>query len=190
MTVILAPPTDDFLKCMPFMLVQECPYPGDWTNAKNFSDDAHDPGGKTMCGIIQREYDTYRKQKGLPTQDVRKITEEEGYDIYRHSYWQPHCPSLPAGLDLCLFDANVNEASTEGTKILQVALGIHEDGEWGPKTDAAVKAIDDVHSVIELFTARRKIVYRESKGYQYFGKDWIRRATEIGAQALKMSSPS
>ena len=72
------------------MLAQECPYPGDWINPKNFSNDAHDPGGKTMCGIIQREYDTYRKMKGLPTQDVRKITQEEGYDIYRNSYWLPH----------------------------------------------------------------------------------------------------
>ena len=180
---------DDFLKCLPFMLAQECPYPAQWSNPKNFSDDAHDPGGKTMCGIIQREYDTYRKANKLPTQDVRKISEQEGRDIYRHSYWLPHCPSLPAGLDLCVFDSSVNEAPTEATKILQVALGIHSDGDWGPQTSAAVEAIakDDVKHVIDLFTARRKVVYRESKGFVYFKTDWMRRATEIGAEALKMA---
>lgn len=180
---------DNMPKCLPFVLAQECPYPAQWSNPKNFSDDAHDPGGKTMCGIIQREYDTYRKANKLPTQDVRKINEHEGLDIYRHSYWMPHCPSLPAGLDLCLFDSNVNEAPTEAIKILQVALGIHSDGDWGPQTDAAVKAItaDDVKHVIDLFTARRKVVYRESRGYAYFKTDWMRRATEIGAEALKMA---
>ena len=177
-----------FRACMPFTLAQECPHPADWSNPKNFSDDPHDPGGKTMCGITQREYDHYRKSRGLPVQDVRKIGAAEGEDIYDKSYWLPDCPLLPAGLDLCLFDAAVNEGPLQAIKILQAALGIAADGEWGPRTDAAVKTIGDVAGVIKAFTARRSAVYRETRGFQYFGTDWLRRAQEIGGESLKMAA--
>lgn len=182
-------PTDllRFKACLPFTLAQECPHPADWSNPKNLSNDAHDPGGKTMCGITQREYDHYRKSRGLPVQDVRKISAAEGEDIYDKSYWLPDCPLLPVGLDLCLFDAAVNEGPFQAIKILQAALGIAVDGEWGPKTDAAVKAMADVRAVIRAFTARRSAVYRATRRFHYFGTDWLRRAQEIGAEALKMT---
>ena len=76
-----------FNKCWPFVLIEECPFPNDWSNPKNFSNDRFDPGGKTMCGIIQREYDQYRKHHGLLVQDVRKISKDEGTDIYLNIYY-------------------------------------------------------------------------------------------------------
>lgn len=176
-----------FLACLPFTLRQECPHPSDWSNRANFSNDAHDPGGKTMCGIIQREYDAYRKSHGLPTQDVRNLTMDEGHDIYFNSYWLPHCPTLAPGLDLVLFDANVNEGSTEGTKIMQAALSCANDGDWGPATAQAVTAANPLQA-IKAFTARRQTVYRMMNGFQYFGTDWIRRSQEIGAQATIMAA--
>ncbi|WP_346656139.1 glycosyl hydrolase 108 family protein [Bradyrhizobium sp. dw_78] len=45
-----------FAICLPFTLKQE----------GGNSDDPHDPGGRTHKGIIQREYDKYRRSKGLP----------------------------------------------------------------------------------------------------------------------------
>lgn len=178
---------DRFPICLPQVLAQECPHPNDWANPKNFSDDAHDPGGKTMCGITQREYDMYRRHAMLPTQDVRRITETEGLDIYHGTYWFPHAPQLPIGLDLCFLDSAVNEGTTEAVRILQVALGLVNDGDWGSRTAAAVISITDVQHAINSFTARRKDVYRGSRGFQYFGSDWIQRATEIGFAALKMA---
>lgn len=177
--------SDRFLICLPFTLAQECPHPEQWSNPKNFSNDQHDPGGKTMCGIIQREYDLYRKSKKLPTQDVRKLTQIEGQEIYQHGYWLPHCPNLPIGLDLCYFDAAVNMGTTEATKVLQAALGANNDGDWGPETDKVVAAVTPM-AAIKAFTARRLTVYHMMTGYRYFGADWTRRANEIGAEALKM----
>lgn len=179
---------DRFYTCLPFTLAQEAPDSSDWSNLKNFSDDAHDPGGETMNGIIQREYDTFRKSEGLPTQDVRKITQDEGDTIYEDSYWLPYCPKLPAGLDLSFFDSAVNEGTTEAVKILQFSLGVASDGDWGPLTDAGVTAIKDVPAAIKAFTARREAVYRLFNGFQYFGTDWERRSAEIGAEALKMAA--
>ena len=51
-----------FLACLPFTLKEEGGY----------SNDAHDPGGKTMEGIIQREYDRYRSSQKRDLVGVRK----------------------------------------------------------------------------------------------------------------------
>ncbi len=177
-----------FLACWPDVLAQECPFPNDWTNPKNFSNDPHDPGGKTMDGIIQTEYTAYCTKHDLPQMNVRNITQAQGQDIYVSNFWLPHCPDLSVGLDLEFFDANVNEGSKEAIRILQVALGINNDGIWGPQTEAAIAAITNINNVIVQFTHRRKIVYTETSGFQYFGTDWIRRATEIGNQALDMAA--
>lgn len=175
-----------FLSCLPYTLAQEAPFPKDWNNFKNFSDDAHDPGGKTFMGITQREYDAWRNHEGLPTQDVRKLPQDEGEEIYETNYWLPYCPKLPVGLDMAFFDAAVNEGVTEAVKILQFSLGLNNDGDWGPKTDSAMAGIADTGAAIRAFTARRIAVYKQMKGFQYFGSDWVRRATQIGATALTM----
>lgn len=182
---------DRFDICLPFTLAQECPLPRDWNNSRNFSNDAHDPGGETMCGITQREYDAWRKVRGELTRDVRELTQDEGDAIYRQSYWMTRCPMLPAGLDLAHFDASVNEGCTEATRIMQHTLGnLAVDGLWGPRTQARVAGIQagDVLSVIHAHTARRKAVYQMMPGFKYFGRGWLRRADEIGAQALKMAA--
>lgn len=179
---------DRFDLCLPYVLAQECPHPADWSNPANFSNDAHDPGGKTMCGIIQREYDIHRKACGLPCQDVRQMTEGEGHQIYHDSYWLPHCPVLPRGLDLSFFDESVNAGTYEATKILQSVLGLDNDGIWGPKTAKAVSEIDVAQIIINAFMLRRIVVYGLMPGFPYFGEGWTRRARVIGEQSLKMAA--
>lgn len=194
---------DQFLLVLPWTLVQEG-RPGTkasdwvnpdgtinetcWDNPENFSNDRHDPGGKTFCGIIQREYDLWRKGHGLPVQDVRNLKAEEGVAIYQISYWLPHAPSLPPGLNLGFFDEAVNTGPFEAIKVLQSALGVDSDGIWGPQTSAAVTlAADKLEDSIKAFVARRAAVYREMRGFEYFGKDWLNRTNEIGSQMLVMA---
>jgi lysozyme family protein len=179
-------PSPRFEDCLPDTLNQECPDPNDWSNPANFSDDPHDPGGPTMCGITQSEYDTYRRSLGEPTQSVKLISQAEGQAIYQTSYWQPHCPQLAAGLDLSFFDSSVNMGPEQAIRILQSALNIDVDGIWGPQTAGAVAGIAAVKTVIEAFTAQREAVYRTFSTFQYFGTDWIRRATEIGNASVQM----
>lgn len=179
--------TDRFPICFPFVLVQECPEPNDWSNAKNFTDEKGDPGRGTMCGITQAVYNAYRKSHGQTIQSVRYCTEVEGNDIYRTLYWQPHACLMKAGLDLQMFDATVNMGQGEAVKILQVILDITEDGIWGPETALAVKGIINVPRTISNFTRRRKVAYRMMPDYKLFGTDWERRATQIGSEALKMA---
>jgi lysozyme family protein len=178
--------SDRFEICWPYTLAQECPFPKDWSNPKNFSNDKHDPGGETMNGIIQREYDTYRHLKGLEPQDVRNITRAEGEEIYR-GYWK-HCELLPPGLDMTFFDTAVNMGRTRATKILQFVLGIPYDGLWGPQTAKAVAAITDVVSVIDKYTEHREATYKILNGWQYFGKGWTARDVKIGKISDSMAA--
>lgn len=180
--------TDRFDVCWPFTLAQECPLPSDWSNPHNFSNDAHDPGGETMCGIIQREYDAYRKHKGLPVQDVRHLTRDEGHDIYYNSYWLPECPKLVPGVDMVFFDEAVNAGPSAAIKMLQRALGISVDGIWGDETEKAAMAISNSSAVVKAFTAAREAYYRALSGFRYFGHGWINRSETIEAIALKMAN--
>jgi len=180
-----------FAACLPLILRQEQKVFGDWSNPKNFDNDRHDPGGKTMNGIIQREYDTYRKAKGETPRDVRKITQDEGTEIYYRGYWIPYCDWIPPGLDLSFFNASVNAGTHEAIKVLQGALEIPVDGEWGPQTEGAMKNLGNTNSeqisaVIARFAERMEAFYRSLNTFQYFGANWIRRTVTIQAQSRNM----
>ena len=177
---------DRFDLCWPFVLKEECPFPNDWSNPRNFSNDRHDKGGATMCGIIQREYDHFRKVQGEHTQPVQYLTREEGRMIYRNWYWLPHCPELPPGLDLSFFDAAVNEGSTEAVKILQHSLGVAVDGIWGPVTVAAVARASPAAAVTSFAEWREKI-YLEMHDFQYFGVGWTHRTSRIKLASEEMA---
>jgi lysozyme family protein len=170
-----------FEACLPYTLVQEGGY----------SNDAHDPGGMTMMGIIQKEYDLKRRQWGLPTQPVKDISKDEMRTIYYTDYWNPYGPLLPPGLDLEFFDLDVNGGQHRAVVTLQRALKIFDDGLFGDKTDAAVKDIvsqgqASVSALIERFMVEREAFYRSLTTFRYFGKDWIRRSEEIEAEGVAM----
>jgi lysozyme family protein len=169
-----------FEKCLPDVLVQEGGY----------SNDAHDPGGMTMYGIIQREYDAKRKQWGLPTRWVKEISIDEYRTIYYTDYWLPYGPKLPAGLDLECFDQCVNEGSHRAIVLLQVALRIDADGDFGEQTQTAVNAAvasKTVTVMIDRYKVARESFYRALPTFRYFGTDWIRRSEEIDKQADAMA---
>jgi lysozyme family protein len=97
---------------------------------------------------------------------------------------------LQVGLDLSFFDTSVNMGPEEATRILQVALGISDDGVWGPQTAGAAAGITSVVDVITAFTARRQAVYESFATFKYFGADWTRRTSEIGDESAAMAGAS
>lgn len=172
-----------FLACMPFIIQEE---------GTTFSNTPGDHGGATRYGIIQTEYNIYRHSNGLPLQSVNLISADEYNTIYWQSYWQPHCPALPNGLDLSVFNINVNGGTGRGTRLLQQCLGLGVDGVWGPKTNAAVAVIENVVPVIEMFHADERVFYQEIINYnpsqQKFASDWFGRNDRCEALSLKMAA--
>lgn len=182
-----------FDKCLPDTELQEgVPWSSGPMPPRAFSNDAHDPGGKTGEGILQREYDRKRRQWGLPTQDIRRMSKDEERTIYYTDYWVAgHCPEMPAGLDLECFDDVVNEGTHQGIKLLQVALRVTADGQFGPQTKAAIDAAvaaRQVRELIDRYRIAREAFYHGLSNYRYFGKGWIRRAETIAKQADAMAS--
>lgn len=179
-----------FEKCLPDTLQEEAPHSENLSDPRNYSNDAHDPGGMTMDGIVQREYDRWRRAQGLPTQWVKKISGDEVRTIYHDDYWLPNCPKLPTGLDLCVFDTNVNNGVHAGTVLLQRVLAIADDGVWGPATDREVAGIyaEEIPALIRSYYGLRASYYRSLRNFQYFGKDWLRRDADIQRWALAMAN--
>lgn len=166
----------EFDKCLPPILVQEGGY----------SNDAHDPGGMTMDGIIQREYDSFRKANGLPTQWVKKISPDEYRTIYYTKYWLPDCPKLYPGLNLEFFNMSVNGGSHRATILLQRAIAVTPDGVFGPITEATVKSLWGSQKVIDAYKEDADEFYRQLPTFRFFGRDWLRRDAEINSQAEAM----
>lgn len=69
---------EHFEKTLKFILQRE----GGYVN------DPNDLGGETNKGITYRTYNAYRKNKGLPPQSVKYITDEEVKDIYYNNYYK------------------------------------------------------------------------------------------------------
>lgn len=176
-----------FERCLPDTLKEEDPRPSNLRDPRNYSDTGHDRGRGTMDGITQQSYDRWRIARSEPTRWVRNIEPQEVWTIYHEDYWLPHCPALPNGLDLCLFDTNVNNGVHAGTVLLQRALGITADGIFGLETEGAVAAIKDRPAIIMNFYRVRRAYYVSLEDVRYFGKDWLRRDLDIETLALAMS---
>lgn len=151
-----------------------------------YSDDPDDTGGKTMMGILQREYDAWRRNHGLPQQWVKYITDEELTAIYLEQFWRPILgDKLPPGVDLVVWDAGVNCGISMAAKKLQKVLGLTVDGHIGQITiDAANRA--DQAQLIKDFSDAREAYHRQIKTFWKFGKNWIERTRRVEQKALAM----
>ena len=145
-----------------------------------YSNDAHDPGGPTKLGVIQREYDAYRRKKGLPGRSVRFIESSEVEDIYKHQYWdQVDADDMPSGIDYMVFDDAVNTGPVQAARNVQrtlCSLGrkVAVDGVIGLNTMDALKRVD-ASTFINRYAETRMGFYRQIPGWRYFGYGWTHR---------------
>lgn len=127
---------DTFQKCLDKVLE----YEGGWTNDKD------DPGGATNRGIIQVEYDKYRRENGLSKQSVLYITLAEVRAIYTQNYWAPaRCQYLATPLDFCMFDTAVNFGLGRANQFLAKALGVYDESRpmaWTKEMSNVVHSAD------------------------------------------------
>jgi lysozyme family protein len=172
-----------FVACMPFVLDQEG-VPGDSNNPL-------DPGGRTHEGIIQREYDAYCQLKGIYLHSVYLATDQQVDEIYYTNYWEKLAYKMPPGLDLSVMDNDVNEGIGEGCRLLQQALGVAQDGQWGIISQAALNQALSVHPVsvlINSYALCRSNFYRALPTYPTFGKGWMNRVVAIRDASLAMAA--
>ncbi len=121
-----------------------------------------------MRGIIQREYDAWRKKQGKRPRPVREIEEDELQTIYREEYWVAmDCDGLARGFDLCVFDAAVNS-------------GISRARSW----------LEQARDIDAFCDRRLAFLQRLGPLWRVFGAGWRRRVAGIRNDAHLMAGNS
>ncbi len=145
-----------------------------------------DPGGMTNLGVTKRVWEEWTGKR-VSEADMRALTPELVAPMYKKKYWDViRGDDLPAGVDLCVFDAAVNAGVGRASKFLQQAVGVTADGQIGPKTISAVTA-KPADEIIEAFCALREAHYKSLNTFETFGKGWMRRLASIKAESTDMA---
>jgi lysozyme family protein len=135
-----------------------------------FSDHAADPGGKTRYGITE----AVAREVGYRG-DMRELPLDLAKRIYIERYWRPvRADELPAGVRYAVFDAAVNSGPGQAVKWLQRAAGVLDDGVLGPKTLAAVNALN-ADSLRSKILAQRLRFMSSLPNWPAFSRGWSRR---------------
>jgi len=150
-----------------------------------FVDDPEDPGGATNLGV---DIHTLSGELGRPATvaDVKALTVAQASDIYLRTYYNPaHCGDLPDGVDLMVFDAAINSGQGRAIRLLQSAVGVDDDGAFGPATLAAVRAMAP-KAIIDKFHDLHAAFYAGLPTYWKFGGGWDARNDRTRSLAIGM----
>ena len=136
-------------------------------NEGGYSNNPADPGGETNWGIAKRSY---------PDVDIAKLTKEGAKAIYLRDFWQP-LGDAPAAVKFQVFDFAVNSGIQTAIRKLQAAIGVADDGHWGPVSAARLAGMD-VNDVLMRFVAQRLRFWTGLSTWPTFGKGWANRAAK------------
>lgn len=117
-----------------------------------------------------------------PHLDIRNLTLVEAKRIYKVDFWDVLEDAHPA-IRYQLFDAAVNHGLGNAIRFLQRAVGVADDGHWGPVSQAALEAREH-HDVLLVFLAERLEFWAKLKKFDDFGRGWVRR----GAENLRLAA--
>lgn len=135
-------------------------------NEGGYVNDPNDPGGETNWGISKRSY---------PTVSIKELTRDGAKAIYKRDFWdRVHADGLFDGVAFQALDFAVNSGIETSVRKLQAALGVGDDGHWGPTTQAAAKAMSETDQIMRLNAQRLRFMTKLS-GWKNFGAGWANR---------------
>ncbi len=160
-----------------------------FVNEGGYSDHASDRGGATSrYGVTIGELARWRKHP-VSKLDVRNMSEQEATDIYESWYWRPlGCHKIiHPGIAIAIFDIGIVRGIGVPPKYMQQICNAHGaglvvDGHVGPKTIAAVNALDQALFVKDFAAKARNgflgiVAGRPSQAV--FIKGWLNRAKRL-----------
>ena len=151
----------------------------------SFVNHPQDPGGMTNLGVTKRVWEQWVGRESNE-KEMRSLTPAMVEPLYKRKYWDAcKCDDLPEGLDYLVFDFAVNAGPGRSIKTLQSAVGTTPDGIIGPKTLAAVRAIDP-HELIEKFSVAKTEFYESLPTFPTFGRGWLNRVADVKVKASNM----
>jgi lysozyme family protein len=136
-------------------------------NEGGYVNNPADPGGETNWGISKRSY---------PNVDIKHLTREGAAQIYMRDFWDVLGEADPA-IKFQVFDFAVNSGVQTAIRKLQAAIGVADDGHWGPAS-AARLAVMDKNDVLLRLLGKRLRFMASLTTWQTFGKGWANRIAE------------
>lgn len=141
-----------------------------------YVNDKDDPGGETKWGISKRSY---------PSVSIKELTRNQAIAIYYRDFWlKTHCEELSDGAGYQFMDSAVNSGISQSIRFMQRAVGVADDGIYGPVTLAAIRKVTETDFIM-LFLAERLEFMTKLKNWTNHGKGWARRIAQnlrYGAQ--------
>lgn len=139
-----------------------------------YSDHADDPGGKTRYGITE----AVARRIGYRG-DMRELPLDLAKRIYRSEYWDAvRADEMPPQVRYVLFDAAVNSGVGQAIRWLQRAAGVEADGAIGPRTMAAINALDGSGLKARLLAQRLRMM-TTLDNWPSFSRGWARRIADL-----------
>jgi lysozyme family protein len=129
-----------------------------------YVNDPNDPGGETSWGISKRSY---------PNVDIKNLTRDGAKAIYLRDFWEP-LGNADGAIKFQVFDFAVNGGLSTGLRKLQAAIGVADDGHWGPVSAGALARMDK-NDVLLRFNAQRIRYYTSLSKWPRYGAGWVNR---------------
>lgn len=131
-----------------------------------YVNDPKDPGGETKWGISKRAY---------PHLNIAELTREDARILYKKDFWdQLRGDELHDGVAFQAFDFAVNSGMHTAIRYLQRAVGVADDGAWGPLSQRAAMNLTESDTILRLLAERLDYMTR-LKNWPDHGKGWARR---------------
>lgn len=110
-----------------------------------------------------------------PTLDIAALTRDEAKAIFRRDFWdRVSADRMPDGVAWQVADFAYHSGPETAIRYLQRAVGVADDGRWGPVSQAALDALSETDTIMRLCGERLDYLTRLS-GWSTQGRGWARR---------------
>jgi lysozyme family protein len=120
--------------------------------------------------------------------DIKNLTREEAIAIFKKDFWDvANLDRVPAGIDYCVVDFNINSGVDRAVRELQKILGVKQDGTMG---SATIDALDNfprpMEELIDLYMNARWAYMQKLRTFKTYQNGWRTRVADVRRAAKAM----
>ena len=109
--------------------------------------------------------------------DIENLTLAQAKEIYLRDFWSVLGDKAHPAVKYQFFDAIVNHGAGNAWRILQRAVRVADDGQWGKVSQAALDAMDHNDQLMRFIGMRLKF-WASLKKFDTFGRGWTNRGAD------------
>lgn len=155
----------------------------DWDHDKGeYTNDPRDPGGRTIWGIIQTEYEGFLGRK-LSEDEIKAMPRDTALAIYKKNFWVPiQGAAFSPVKAAAIFDTAVNKGLGGCMVVLSDVFSRKFPTRYGPEVVAAVNGLSDTTFLTLFVPAVERYINDRIASYpnmEWARKGWTNRAVRL-----------